>query len=163
MPAMSKADRRQGSDVVAQREAMRKLDFLVGTWSGDASVARGPGEPLRLTQTEHVQRKLDGLVLLVEGTGRDRDGRVVFQALATLTYDDVTGAYRIRAHSDGNYLDTELSVSDDGFAWSFEAGPARVRNAMSLNANGEWVETTETTVGSSPAHRSMEMTLRRQS
>ncbi len=70
MPAMSTADRQHRSDVVAQREAMRKLNVLVGTWSGEASGAHGPGEPLRLTQTEHVQRKLDGLVLLVEGRSR---------------------------------------------------------------------------------------------
>jgi hypothetical protein len=32
-------------DVTAQRDAMKKLDFLVGKWSGEASVMRGPGEP----------------------------------------------------------------------------------------------------------------------
>jgi hypothetical protein len=47
-------------DVVAQREAMRRLDFLVAKWSGPATVALGPGDPLRLTRTEQVERKLDG-------------------------------------------------------------------------------------------------------
>jgi hypothetical protein len=58
-PASNSAD--------AQREAMRKLSFLAGHWSGTVSVARGPGEPLHLAQTEDVEYKLDGLVLLVEG------------------------------------------------------------------------------------------------
>ena len=51
------------SSVDAQREAMRKLSFLVGHWSGPVTIVRGPGEPLRLTQTENVDYKLDGLVL----------------------------------------------------------------------------------------------------
>ena len=32
----------QQPNVAAQREAMKKLAFLVGTWSGDATVIRGP-------------------------------------------------------------------------------------------------------------------------
>jgi hypothetical protein len=55
------------TSVDAQREAMRKLSFLAGHWSGPVTIVRGPGEPLRLTQTEEVAYKLDGLVLLIEG------------------------------------------------------------------------------------------------
>ena len=50
----------QQPDVAAQRQAMKKLEFLVGHWSGTATVVRGPGEPLKLTQTEDVQFKLEG-------------------------------------------------------------------------------------------------------
>ena len=56
----------QQPNVAAQRQAMKKLEFLVGHWSGTATVVRGPGEPLKLTQTEDVQFKLDGLVLLIQ-------------------------------------------------------------------------------------------------
>ena len=51
-------------DVEAQRAAMRKLGFLVGEWSGEASVLRGPGQYVELMQTESAQFKLDGLVLI---------------------------------------------------------------------------------------------------
>lgn len=64
----------QQPNVAAQREAMKKLEFLAGKWSGDTSVVRGPGPPIRLVQTEDVQYKMDGLVMLVEGTGRNGDG-----------------------------------------------------------------------------------------
>jgi hypothetical protein len=147
-------------NVAAQREALKKLEFLVGTWSGDASVSRGPGEPLRLVQTENVQFKMDGLVLLVEGTGRNSDGQVVFRALATISYDDIAATYRFRAYSDGRYLDTDLSVTPRGFAWGYAA--VKIRNTMRLNEQGEWTETTEATVDTSPPRRSFEMTLRRQ-
>jgi hypothetical protein len=63
----------QQPNVAAQREAMKKLDFLVGKWSGGASVSRGPGEPMRLRQTKEVQYKLDGLMMLIEGTGRNAE------------------------------------------------------------------------------------------
>jgi hypothetical protein len=37
-------------DVEAQRAAMKKLGFLVGEWSGEASALRGPGQFAELTQ-----------------------------------------------------------------------------------------------------------------
>ena len=75
-------------NAATQREAMKKLAFLAGHWSGPVSIARGPGEPLKLTQTENVQYKLDGLVLLIEGQSTGSHGNAQFQALATIAYDD---------------------------------------------------------------------------
>lgn len=143
----------------AQREAMRKLSFLAGRWSGPVTIVRGPGEPLHLTQTENVEYQLDGLVLLVEGKSASADGRVLFSALATIAYDDASHTYRFRAYNDGHYLDTELSVPADGFSWSFMAGPAHIVNTMHLTSKGDWDEVTETTVGSNSPRRSLEMLL----
>jgi hypothetical protein len=143
----------------AQREAMRKLSFLSGHWSGPVTIIRGPGEPLHLTQTEDIEYKLDGLVLLVEGKSTSADGKVLFSALATITYDDASSTYRFRAYNDGRYLDTELSAPANGFSWSFTAGPAHVVNTMHLTAKGEWNEVTEVTVGGNPPHRSVDMLL----
>jgi len=149
-----------GPDI--QREAMHKLAFLAGHWSGPATISQGPGEPLHLTQTEEIQYKLDGLVLLIEGASRDSSGKVVFSALATVSYDDAAHAYRFRAYHDGRYLDTELTVAADGFSWGFDAGPAHVANTMHLTGKGEWAETTEVTVGGNPPHRSVDMLLQHQ-
>ena len=65
----------QAPDLNAQSAAMKKLQFLVGQWSGPATVVRGPAEALKITQTEEVRYAVDGLVLLVEGTGRNSDGK----------------------------------------------------------------------------------------
>ncbi|MBV9155275.1 MAG: hypothetical protein JO097_03380 [Acidobacteriaceae bacterium] len=145
--------------VEAQREAMRKLSFLMGHWSGPVNIVRGPGEALQLTQTEDVGYKLDGLVLMIEGKSTSADGKVPFSALATIAYDDTSRTYRFRAYNDGHYLDTELSVTGNGFSWSFNAGPAHVVNTMHLTGKGEWEEITEVSVGGSPPHRSMNMLL----
>jgi hypothetical protein len=56
----------------------------------------------------------------------------------------------------------KLDVTPKGFAWGYEDGPLKVRNTMRLNDQGEWSETTESSFGSSPARRPVEMTLRRQ-
>jgi hypothetical protein len=116
---------------------------------------------MKVIQTEDVQFKLDGLVMLVEGTGRNPSEQIVFQALATITYDDTTSAFRFRAYNDGRYLDTELNVTPKGFAWGYTAGPLKVSNTMRLTGKGEWAETTEATFGSSPPRKTVEMTLRR--
>jgi hypothetical protein len=66
-------------DLNAQRAAMKKLEFLVGKWAGEARMLRGTGDPLVMMQTEEVQYKLDGLVLVIEGVGK-ADGKPVLQA-----------------------------------------------------------------------------------
>ena len=143
----------------AQRDAMKKLAFLAGHWSGPVSISRGPGEPLKLIQSENVEYKLDGLILLIQGQSTGSDGKAQFQALAIVSYDDVTHTYHFRAYNDGHYVDTELSVQPDGFAWGFDAGPAKIRNTMHLTAKGQWLETTDVTFGGAPPHRSVDMLL----
>ena len=44
--------------------------------------------------------KLNGLVIVVEGTGRNAKGRVVFQALATISHDGANSTYHLRAYND---------------------------------------------------------------
>ena len=148
--------------MAAQREAMKKVEFLVGTWTGDAITRRGP-QTIKVRQTEQVSYKLDGLVLLIEGTGRNPEtGDVQFRALATIAYDDAAGVYHFRAYNDGSYLDTELKVPDKGFEWGYKAGPVQIQFVMKLNDKGEWVETGDATAGGSPAQRFFDMTVRKQ-
>jgi hypothetical protein len=148
--------------VEAQREAMHKLSFLAGRWTGPVTIIRGPGEPIHLTQTEQVEYKLDGLVMLIEGKSTDSDGNSSFSALATVSYDEATHAYRFRAYNGGHYIDTELTVLPDGFSWGFKAGPADILNTMHLTAKGEWSEVTRATMGTNPPMHAVEMLLVRQ-
>ncbi|MGE4162272.1 MAG: DUF1579 family protein [Vicinamibacterales bacterium] len=150
-------------DVAAQREAMQKLAFLVGRWTGEATVATGPEGPRRVEQTEDVQFKLDGLVLLIEGTGRNPvSGAVEFNALATVSFDEASGAYRFRAYSGGNYVETVLTLRDRGLEWGFTAGPATVTNTMHLDDTGQWVEVTDVVINGGPPRRTTELRVRKQ-
>ena len=116
------AQQPDSNSVDAQRDAMRKLSFLAGHWSGPVTIVRGPGEPLHLTQSEDVEYKLDGLVLLIEGKSTSADGKVLFSALATIAYDDASRTYHFRAYHDGHYLDSELSVPLTAFRGALRQG-----------------------------------------
>jgi hypothetical protein len=44
----------------------------------------------------------------------------------------------------------------------FTFGPLKVNNVMKLSDDGNWLETTDVTMGSAPPRRTVEMNLRRQ-
>jgi hypothetical protein len=92
-------------DLGAQREAMKKLGFLVGKWAGEARVLRGPTESVEMFQTEEAQYRLDGLILVIEGVGRTKSsGQPLLQAFGIVSYDDESETYRLRAFNDGRFL-----------------------------------------------------------
>src|SRR4051794_2431812 len=56
-----------------QRAEMKNLDWLAGQWKGVGWIQMGPQGRKEFTQTETVQSKLDGLVLLIEGEGKSKE------------------------------------------------------------------------------------------
>jgi|SRR5215510_2214492 len=152
----------QTPNIEAQRTAMKKLSFLIGEWSGEASLTRGPGIVVELSQTEVAEFKLDGLVLMVEGIGRTKsDGRVALQALGLITFDDATGTYRGRGYNDGRWLEGEVKLRDDGkMCWGFALGEISTKSVMRINEKGEWTELTELTIGSATPSKLMELVVR---
>jgi len=147
-------------DIELQRAAMRKLGFLVGKWSGEARILRSSGETVELAQTEEAEYKLDGLILMIEGIGRNKtDGKVALQALGILSYDDETGTYHMRAYNDGRYLETEVKLADSGkgIMWGFALGEIRTKSVLRMDEAGHWTEFTEIAIGSQPARKFMEL------
>jgi hypothetical protein len=150
----------------AQRAALKKLDFLVGKWSGEARVLRGPGEPLELNQTEEVQYKLDGLILVIEGIGKTKaDGRIALQAFAIISYEDESETHRMRAFNDGRFLETEVKLSESGkgITWGFALGDIKTSSTLRINEREEWTELAEITIGSQPPRKLIELRVARQS
>src|SRR5262245_36597358 len=81
-----------------QRAEMKKLDWLVGQWKGTGWIQMGPQGRKEFAQTETVQSKLDGLVLLIEGQGKSKEnGSTVHTALALASYDERAKNFRWRA------------------------------------------------------------------
>jgi hypothetical protein len=151
-----------------QRAAMRKLNFLVGKWSGEGVMTRGPGGPMKVTQTEDVQFKLDGLLLLIEGVLRDSTGLVVARSFSTISYDAAVSKYRIRSYDDGRYFEADFRITASGFEWVYEARFLRVKDTALVNAVGEWAETRESSLptaavaaGFSETHTMLDVKLRR--
>jgi hypothetical protein len=152
-------------DLNAQRAAMKKLAFLIGKWSGEAHVLRGPGQWLDLDQSEEAQYKLGGLILTIEGVGRSKsEGVAVLQALGIISYEDETNTYHMRAFNDGRFLETEVKLSADEkrLTWGFALGDIRTVSTMRIDETGAWTETHEIAIGSQPAKPLMNVTVRRQ-
>ena len=151
-------------DIEAQRTAMKKLDFLVGEWSGQASAARGPGVVIELNQSESARFKLDGLLLMIEGVGRTKsDGSLALQALGLISFDDASGSYRMRAYNDGRWLETDVKLLDggNGMSWGFSLGDISTKSILRINDKGEWTELAEVTIGARPPQKLMDLVVRR--
>ena len=152
-------------DLEAQCIAVRKLEFLVGTWAGEARITRGVGETTELVQTEEAAYKLDGLILVIEGIGRGKSGVApVLQAVGVISYEDETKTYRTRAFNDGRFLETNVKLLEEGkgMVWGFALGEIKTKSVMRINEKDEWTELHEIIIGSQPPKRLMEIAVRRQ-
>lgn len=118
-----------------------------------------------MAQTEGAEYRLDGLILIIQGIGRNKlDGTVALQALGVVSYDDEAGTYRMRAFNDGRYLETELKLNDtgNGISWGFNFGQIKTSSVLRINGKGEWTENHEITIGSQLARKFMELNVSRQ-
>lgn len=152
-------------DLSAQREAMKKLGFLVGKWTGEARVLRGPTESVELFQTEEAQYRLDGLILVIEGVGRTKSSsQPLLQAFGIVSYDDESETYRLRAFNDGRFLETQTKLSEEGegMTWGFALGEITTNSVLRINERGEWTEFAEISIGSQPPRKLLELTVRPQ-
>jgi hypothetical protein len=153
----------------ANREAMKKLDFIAGKWKGEATVSQGPKTSFMITQTEDVAYKLDGVVLTVEGVGRgkapgkDADG-ILFHAFGVMSYDAEAKKYKVKAYRrEGQSVDAELTLKDKGFVWGFKEATrgVEVKYTMTLTPKDEWHEIGEYTLDGKTWTKFIEMTLTR--
>jgi len=155
-----------GPDGSANRAAIQRLDFMVGHWKGEAWMLRG-AERVQTTMTETIERKLGGVVLLVEGTGAipgegTAPGRVVHNALAVVSFDAQSGGYVMRSYvASGLWGDFALTPIEGGVSWSREVPGGRVRNTAKIG-NGEWHEVGEFSRDGTTWTQIMEMKLRRE-
>lgn len=152
-------------DLEAQRAAMKKLGFLAGKWAGGARLLRGGAEFVELLQTEEVQYKLDGLILVIEGVGRTKaGGQPLLQAFGIVSYDDESRTYRLRAFNDGRFLEAEVKLLEQaqGMTWGFALGEIRTSSVLRINERGEWTEIAEISIGSQPPKKLLELTVRPQ-
>jgi hypothetical protein len=152
-------------DLEAQREAMKKLGFLVGKWAGEACLLRGPAESVELLQTEEAQYKLDGLIVFIEGVGRTKfGGQPLLQAFGIISYEDESRTYRLRAFNDGRFLETQMKLLEEGkgMSWGFALGEIRTNSVLRINERGEWTELAEISIGSQPPKKLLELTVRLQ-
>ncbi len=135
----------RGPDLGVQRAAMARLEPLLGRWQGQANLSFP--EAMLVHQTEQVETDLDGLVLVIRGTGYatpDHAGPPVFQAMAVASFDDRSGVYEFRSYSGGRTITaTGQFLPDGAFRWGFNPGGAvQIRYTIRFDANS-WTEVGE--------------------
>lgn len=124
---------------------MKKIAFMSGRWSGEATIKRGNTPPIRVLQEENIQFKLDGTVLLVEGIGRNPDSsNITFNALGIISFNPYTKQFGMKSHTmDGNQADAYFKILENNhFEWGFEtANKSKIKYEIVLNEQAKtWVE-----------------------
>jgi hypothetical protein len=142
--ALAPAALAQAPDRSAEvRAALEALPIAPGAWEGEAWYRRGPAEPDTVLQTERVETRLDGVVLLVEGIGRSKAaGEVVHHAFATIGWDSSREAYFMTAWlADGSVIEPSISFDDGVLVWGFQPpGGPRIRYRITAPEPGVWRE-----------------------
>jgi hypothetical protein len=156
----------QAPDPAAAQAAISRLEFMVGSWRGEAWQLRGSGR-VQTQMVEIVERKLDGAVLLVEGRGAievsDGGERVVHHALGVISFDASSGTYTLRSYlATGQSGDFVLTLIDGGVRWTRQVPGGSVRNTARFTST-EWHEIGEFSPDGTNWTQVMEIRLRRES
>jgi hypothetical protein len=132
------------------KEEMKKLAALEGDWKGTATVS-GQGGTQTVLQTEHIEWKLQGLVLSLEGTGRSKNAsgqeEIAFQAFALVYFDPIEQQFKLKSFvKEGFSTNAYFKIlATNKFEWGFDI-PAggKSRYTIIVDAtNKHWTETGE--------------------
>ena len=129
----------ENANVELQRAEIKKVESLVGQWKGGGWIQQGAKRET-FTGTENVQRKLDGLALLVEGRFTNPEGKVIHETLAVLDFNEKDSKHRFRTYlASGRSGEYELKLLVDGYEWGFQTPAGTVRYTIKTT-NDVWVE-----------------------
>lgn len=157
---ISAASAQPPSTVPQQLKAMKACAFLTGHWSGAGWIVVGRGQRRTFHETETIEPKLGGLLLLIQGQGTDPSGRILHAALAVLSFDAQDQRYHFHAYEQrGDSTDSTAQCSHNTMTWSLAAGPTTIRYTIHLTPKGQWHEIGTAAMSGAPAQQVFEMTL----
>ena len=144
----------------AHKAALSQLDFMVGEWEGSGWMFTQAGKKETFEQTENIQWKLDGAVLMIEGQGKN-EGKVVHDALAIISYNPRKEEYGFRSYlANGMSGDYPAKIlAENTMEWTIEAPGRTITYIITLNEKGQWQEKGMMKMGEKPAFQFFEMTL----
>jgi hypothetical protein len=143
-----------------QRDAMAALSIMDGIWRGQAWAISPTGEKHEVTQTERVGSFLGGSVKVVEGKGYEADGKIGFNAFATIYFDPSKKTYTMHSYAQGYVGDFAFTPKPDGFVWEIPAGPTTIRYTAVIK-DGVWHEVGDRIMPGKDPVRIFEMTVKR--
>jgi hypothetical protein len=148
-------------------EQMQKFSWMVGDWQGDAWYLGRDQQRVQLIQKEHIQFRLDGAIITMEGTGYNKpsgteESKIVFQAFGILTFDMTSSKFVLRAYRGGNFIDSDFTFNPDGsFTWGFDLPYGKTRYTLHLTPEGKWNEVGEFSSDGTTWVKNFEMLLTR--
>jgi hypothetical protein len=143
-------------------EEIAALRFLVGEWKGKGWIAFRPGKPEHFTSSEKVRSKLNGHILVIEGTHRDSRGKVVHEALGVLSYDAAKRGLRVSSYlANGRSGVYEARHARGTLTWSLKTPGLTMRYKIRVDKRGRWNEVGEMSRDGKSWRRFFEMTLTR--
>ena len=123
----------------AQRAEMKKIESMVGNWEGSGWIQQGKDRET-FSGAEIVQRKLEGVALLVEGKFTNPEGKVIHQTLAVISFDPKQKIHRFRTYlANGSSGDHVIKLLPDGWEWGFE-NPGGVLRYIIKTTDNLWNE-----------------------
>ena len=135
----------QGPENV-QKESIKKLNWLLGEWSGSSVVNMG-GKKSIVFVKETVKSNLDSTIFIINGRGIERDSitnndNIVHDAFAVVSFDEKQNKFRWNAWRipGGTYGELEIRLGDKSFEWSTQVKGGQTRYKASLNEKGQWIE-----------------------
>jgi len=135
------AQQRHGPDLAEQRAAMARIAGMAGDWQGEANVTF-PVQRL-VHQSEHIESAMDGLLLVIRGTGyatAERNTTPIFNAFGVISYDDARDLYEFRVYNDGRAATATARFLDDRrLQWTMDFSPLIIRYTIALDGDS-WRE-----------------------
>lgn len=145
-------------------ERMAPFAWLIGEWRGSGWMTIPDGSRHTFESLELVTPKLSGNAILIEGKHYHpgRPDQLVHDALAMITWDSRTKAYRFRsALATGQGGDFPVEPTPNGFVWRIDTPGGRIVYTVT-HQNGVWTERGTRTGPDGATSDFFEMTLRRQ-
>src|SRR5690348_323107 len=125
---------------IGDKEKMKVFAGWIGRWQGEGSIQMGPGEPKKSTVDEHIEYKLDGMVVLIEGVGKAMDAAtnketIVHHALGLLSYDKGTSQYKFKSYlKDGRAINPWFNaLGENSFEWGFDMPQGKIRYTITID------------------------------
>lgn len=132
-----------------QKEAIAKLRWLVGNWSGYSTVTVD-GEKRITNIRESIQPGLDGTILMINVWATDKDSNSNRQSLAytsfsVISYNKKEDKYRWTTwrNSGNDYDEHSFKVGDQSFEYTSDENGGKTRYKAHLGSKGEFLETGE--------------------
>ena len=134
------------TDPEPYRQAIHRIDFLVGEWRGEGWTMTGPNKREAFRSWEKVERRLGGAALLVEGRhfsmADSKDAVPAHHALATISWSERKQKYRFSSalfNRDGGEFQGFVDANG-AFVWEISVPGRTMRYVIALDEKGRWSE-----------------------